>query len=575
MSATGKRWLLCGIALGAVAGAFAWHAGIPHAWRTPTFTRDVAPIVFENCAVCHRPNGMAPFSLLEFAAVKKRARQIVDVTHSRLMPPWLPADGPRFVGERRLSKAHLRTLARWVEAGTPEGDPKHRPPTPRFADGWTLGPPDLVASMPASFELPAEGRDVYRNFVIPIELPARRFVRAVEFQTDNPRVVHHAFLFLDGSGDARQLDAKDELPGFGGMNPGRGAGNPGGHFLSWQPGTVPGAEPVGTQWELPPDTDGVLQMHMRPTGKPESVSARIAFYFTDAPPTRFPMRLLLRSTAIDIPAGESNYTIESSYRLPVPIDVLAVLPHAHYLGRNLEAWADLPSGSRTTILHIPQWDFNWQDHYQLAQPLSLPQGATLRMRYTYDNSAANPHNAEKTLQRVQFGEQTSDEMGELWLQVIAKNPAQRSLLESDYVRTWAAPDAIARSHLLLERDPNDVETRANLGAVLAMIGRIDEARTELERAIEINPNSVRAHSHLGQIYMREKKVAAAKRAFETALSLDPEDYKVRNNLGYLLLVTGDPSAAATHFERVLEKRPQEKLARENLERARNMQRRPR
>jgi Flp pilus assembly protein TadD len=282
------------------------------------------------------------------------------------------------------------------------------------------------------------------------------------------------------------------------------------------------------------------------------------------------MRLLLRSTAIDIPAGESNYIIESSYRLPVAIEVLAVLPHAHYLGRKLEAWADLPNGSRTTILNIPQWDFNWQDHYQFAQPLALPAGATLRMRYSYDNSAANPHNAETELRRVQFGEQTSDEMGELWLQVLAKNPAQRAALEADYVRNWAAPDAIGRAHVLLQRDPNDVETRANLGAVLVMMGKIEEARRELERALEIDPKCARAHSHLGQIFLGQKRIVEAKREFEAVLALDPEDYKARNNLGYLLLASGEPAAAAAHFERVLQSHPEEKLARENLARARNM-----
>jgi Flp pilus assembly protein TadD len=536
----------------------------------PTFNRDIAPIVFANCATCHRPGGMGPFALLDFAAVKKHATQIVDVTSSHFMPPWLPQEGPRFLGERQLTSAQIRMFARWVETGMPEGNRAGLPARPHFPEGWKLGTPDLVVEMPASFELPAEGRDVYRNFVIPIPLAQRRFVRAVELETSNPRVVHHAFLFLDASGDARRLEQKDALPGFAGMNPGRGAGNPGGHFLSWQPGTMPAPEPAGTQWELQPGMDGVLQMHMRPSGKPETVAARLAFYFTDQPPTRFPMRLLLRSTAIDIPAGESNYIIESSYRLPVAIEVLAVLPHAHYLGRKLEAWADLPNGSRTTILNIPQWDFNWQDHYQFAQPLALPAGATLRMRYSYDNSAANPHNAETELRRVQFGEQTSDEMGELWLQVLAKNPAQRAALEADYVRNWAAPDAIGRAHVLLQRDPNDVETRANLGAVLVMMGKIEEARRELERALEIDPKCARAHSHLGQIFLGQKRIVEAKREFEAVLALDPEDYKARNNLGYLLLASGEPAAAAAHFERVLQSHPEEKLARENLVRARNM-----
>ncbi|HEX5176472.1 MAG TPA: tetratricopeptide repeat protein, partial [Chthoniobacteraceae bacterium] len=475
-----------------------------------------------------------------------------------------------FAGERHLTSKQIRTLQRWASAGAPPGDLSRLPRPPSFPEGWFLGKPDLVISMPVPFELPAEGRDVYRNFVVPIPLEQRKFVRAVELKAANPRVVHHAFLFIDSTGDARRLDLKDERPGFDGMNPGRGAGSPGGHFLSWQPGTVPTPEPVGTQWELQPHNDAVLQMHMRPSGKPESVTAEIGFYFTEAPPTRFPLRLLLRSTAIDIPPGERNYVIESSYRLPVAIQILAVLPHAHYLGHRLEAWADLPDGSRKMILNIPEWDFDWQDHYQFAQPLSLPKGAMLRMRYSYDNSASNPHNADTDLRRVQFGEQTSDEMGELWLQVLTTNPAERPVLEADYMRNWAIPDTIARARVLLERNPDDAETRANLGAVLVMTGQLDAALAELKRALQSDPDSARAHSHLGQIYLQRQDATAARREFEKVLALDPDDFKARNNLGYILLVTGDPSAAAAHFERVLAQHPEEALARKNLERARAM-----
>jgi Flp pilus assembly protein TadD len=540
------------------------------AWRTPTFSRDVAPILFENCVSCHRPAGMAPFSLLAFEPARKHAKQISEVTTSRFMPPWLPRDEPRFAGERHLTTKQIQTLQRWASAGAPPGNLSRVPRPPSFPEGWFLGKPDLVISMPVAFELPPEGRDVYRNFVIPIPLEHRKFVRAVELKAANPRVVHHAFLFVDPTGDARRLDLKDERPGFEGMNPGRGAGSPGGHFLSWQPGTVPSPEPAGTQWALEPGNDAVLQMHMRPTGKPESVTAEVGFYFTETPPTRFPLRLLLRSTAIDIPPGEKNYVIESSYHLPVAIQILAVLPHAHYLGRHLEAWAELPDGSRKTILNIPEWDFDWQDHYQFAQPLSLPKGATLRMRYSYDNSASNPRNADTDLRRVQFGEQTSDEMGELWLQVLTTNPAERPALEADYVRNWAVPDTIARARLLLERNPDDAETRANLGAVLVMTGQIDAALVELKRALQSDPNSARAHSHLGQIYLQRQDAAAARREFEKVLELDPDDFKARNNLGYILLVTGDPAAAAAHFERVLAQHPEEALARKNLERARAM-----
>ena len=563
--------VLVAIVVAAVCGTAALQFGkldLLARWRTPTFTRDVAPIVFQNCAPCHRDGGMGPFALLDYPAVKKHARQIVEVTHSRFMPPWLPDEGPNFVGERRLRADELDTLQRWLKAGTPEGNPAHLPAIPQAHDGWQLGKPDLVVSMPESYTLPAEGRDVYRNFVVPIPGDRPRFVRAVELQPSNPQVVHHAFLLVDGTGEARRMDAHDAEPGFDGMNAGSGAGNPGGHFLSWRPGTTGADESAGTQWRLAPASDAVFQMHMRPSGKPEQVTARAAFYFTEQPPSRVPFRLLLRSTAIDIPPGEANYAIESAYKLPVDIEVLAVLPHAHYLGQDLQGWAELPDGSKETIIRIRNWDFNWQDHYRFKKPLSLPKGTTVRMRFTYDNSENNPVNSGKDLRRVKYGEQTSDEMGELWLQVITKDSRDRGTLESDYVRNWAAPDTIARSRLMLERDPNDTNTRTNLGAVLAVIGRLDEAAAELHRALAIDPQLARAHSHLGQVYMRKNDIARAKAEFEAVLMIEPEDFKARNNLGYLLLVSGDATKAAEHFEHVLRSHPNEALAQKNLEKAR-------
>jgi len=554
------------------AGFAWWDSSLPNglfaAARTPTFNRDVAPILYEQCVLCHRPGGMGPFNLVTYADARKHARQIAEVTASRFMPPWLPDEscGP-FVGTRRLDALQVSTFQRWAEAGAPEGSAAHLPDAPQWPEGWQLGKPDLVVTMPFGYTLPAEGRDVYRNFVVPVGNDARRFVRAVELRPNNPRVVHHAFVLIDTSGDSRRLDARDEDPGFSGMNAGNGASPPAGHFLSWQPGKIPSQDASGTQWALEAGSDVVFQLHMRPSGKPEEIQASVALYFTDQPPTRFPFRLMLRSTDIDIPPGEANYTIESSYELPVDLHVLAVLPHAHYLGRDLQGWAELPDGSRRSIISIQNWDFNWQGDYRFERPLALPKGAVLRMRYAYDNSAGNALNGGRAPERVQYGEQTSDEMGELWLQVLASSPADRALLESDYVRKWAVPDSIATAQATLARDPDNVPTRTNLAAVLVMAGRVDDAETELRRALEIDPDFARAHSHLAHIHMRRKQNGLAIQEFATALRLDPHDFKARNNLGYLLLIGGDADAAAGHFREVLREHPDDPLARANLEKA--------
>ncbi len=552
-----------------VTGAIWLAAKIVPSWRTPTFSRDIAPLVASNCTTCHRQGGAGPFPLRTYAQVKRRARQIVDVTSSHFMPPWLPAaqpPGSEFLHPRRLSDRQISSLRRWLEAGTPEGKPRALPPLPVASDEWPLGSPDLVVAMPEPYELPAEGRDVYRNFVVPIPLDAPRFVRAIDLRPGDPKLVHHAFLQLDRSGEGQLADEREAGVGFSGMNSVGGATSPPGHFLSWQPGKLPAPEIDGTQWQLRPGTDAVFQLHMRPTGKPEHVQARVGLYFTDQPPDKFPVRILLRSTAIDIPAGDAEYVIESAYQLPVPVAIVAVLPHAHYLGRDLQGWAELPDGSRKTIIHIPQWDFNWQGDYQFARPLDLPAGTTLRMRYTFDNSARNPYSPDPP-RRVQFGEQTSDEMGELWLQVLAQNASDALQLERDYVQKYSIPDALALNELTLERDPDNVPVRTNYAGVLFQAGRIEEAERELRRVLEIAPDHALAHSHLAHIHLRQGNLSRAKSELRTAIALNPKDYKSENNLGIILLRQGDPAGAIVHFRRGLALNPDDEMARGNLAKA--------
>jgi Flp pilus assembly protein TadD len=546
-------------------------SGSPKA-QEPTFCRDIAPIVFSQCAQCHREGGVGPFPLIEYADVKKRAKQIAELTEEHIMPPWLPEPsepGAEFVGERRLTDARIKALRRWQETGAPEGNVADLPPKPSIPKDWQLGEPDLVVTMPESYTLPPEGRDVYRNFVAQIPNKVRRFVRAIEMRPGNPRVVHHAFIYVNRSGSARRLDEADKEVGYPGMDPGAGSELPNGHFLSWNPGKMPAPHPEGTQWLLEPGSDAVFQLHMKPTGKPEEIRASVAFYFSQMPPTRFPVRVLLRSLAIDIPAGEANYTIESSYKLPVAVDVLGIGPHAHYLGRDLQGWAEKPDGSRMKLIHIKHWDFNWQGDYRYVNPVTLPAGTTLRMHYTYDNSEQNPYN-KAGAKRVQYGEQTTDEMGELWMQVLAHNPEDRRKLEADYEVNWMQADAIARANWVLERDPKNVASRTNLGGVYFLRGDLDGAERELKRALEIDPNYATAYSHLTHVYIKRNDLPNAKAAARKAVELKPDDYMARNNLGYLLMAEGDAKGAVEHLERAVQINPNDALSKTNLAKARAM-----
>lgn len=537
--------------------------------QSPTFNRDVAPIIFENCVGCHHAGGTGPFPLTSYDEVKKRGRQIVEMTRERIMPPWLPAEGRElFRGARSLTETQINMLSKWRAAGSPEGAQADLKVKPSWPEGWQLGQPDLVVRMPDPYELAAEGPDVYRNFVIPAAVAEDCYVAAFEFQPGNPRVVHHAFLKTDSRGESRRIDGLDAEPGFPGMMAGLSAETPKGTFASWQPGRAPERSPEGMPWILRGKSDLILQMHLRPSGKKEPVQASVGFYFSKSSPKRLPAVMCLFSTAIDIPAGDKDYAVERSYTIPVDGQVLAVLPHMHNLGKSLHAWAELPDGSKKDLLQIPRWDFNWQSAFHYVTPLSLPKGAVVHARLTYDNSSANSRNPNQPPKPVRYGLQTADEMGELWFQFLSDDPADDAPLQRDYYVKFAMPDKLARIRLVLEKDPADMRARADLAGMLLFQGKFDEAKREARRAAQDNPKDAFPHEMLGNIYLAQNLVAPARIEFAEAVNLDPENANTQNNLGYLLLLQGKPDEALPHLEKALELNPNDALAQQNLTKAR-------
>jgi len=244
----------------------------PYPKGTLTFTKDVAPIIFRNCATCHRPNQSAPFGLLSYQEARKHARQIADVIARRYMPPWPPEPGyGDFADARRLTLKQIGIIDQWVAEGAVEGKPSDLPAAPTWSEDWQLGKPDLVVEMPQPYTLAAEGRDVYRNFVFPIAVSSTRYVKGVEFRPGNAKVVHHAFINIDETRQSRRLAEKQAPPGFDGMELPDSAIMPGGQLLGWQPGKVPSVVSEGLSWTLKPNTDLVLQMHLHPSGREEMV----------------------------------------------------------------------------------------------------------------------------------------------------------------------------------------------------------------------------------------------------------------------------------------------------------------
>jgi hypothetical protein len=387
-----------------------WVAG------TPTFSRDVAPILYRQCASCHRPGGVGPFSLLSYQDAARRAKLIATVTRKRYMPPWLPAE-PHFQQERLLSAGEIATLARWAEADVPEGDPSETPPPPRFPEGWQLGKPDFEAAMPAPYAVPEEGTDVYRCFVLPVRPAHDAWVRALDMRPGNPAVVHHAILFQDTTGTARRRDTGAGYTCFGapGFLPARGLGG-------WTPGAIPFQLPAGIPELLHGGADLVLQVHYHPTGKPETDLTRVALYFTNTKPDRRAMDIPLGSTRIDIPPGERGYKVTDHFTIPVDVDAIGINPHAHYLCREMYGYAVLPDGTRRTLIRIPEWNFDWQQQYTYAGPVRLPEGTRVEMEFTYDNSAANPRNPNHPPKRVLWGPGSADEMAGLHILVTPVDP---------------------------------------------------------------------------------------------------------------------------------------------------------
>ena len=430
----------------------------PTAQTPVTFSEQVAPIVFANCTPCHRPGEAAPFSLLNYRDARPLAKAIATATTSRVMPPWKAgASDFAFDNARRLTDEQIATIQRWVADGAPEGDPAKLPALPRFTEGWQLGQPDLAVSMNEAFEIPATGPDVYRNFVVPLNLDRDVWVRAIDFRPSARSVVHHSLFFLDTTGAAREEDARDATPGFpGGMGGGRvvGTGRGVAAILTntgnaqaqadgvaraaglggWALGGRALELPSGLAFFVPQGSDLILSTHFHPSGKPEREKSSIGLYFAPAPPTQAFTTIQLPPVfgvfeGLDIPAGQERYTISDSFVIPIDVRAFAVGAHAHYLGKEFTLKATLPDGSVKTLLAIGDWDFSWQERYRYKEFVSLPKGTRLEATVSYDNSAANKRNPSRPPVRVYWGEESNDEMGSIGLQVVAANRGELPQLQ--------------------------------------------------------------------------------------------------------------------------------------------------
>ncbi|MGH9384970.1 MAG: tetratricopeptide repeat protein, partial [Vicinamibacterales bacterium] len=555
--------------------------------RAVTFADDIAPITRSRCLTCHTSGGDAPFSLASLDDVRRRASMIVAVMKSGYMPPWKPVDGfGDFQGARRMTTDEIAIIDRWVRNGMAPGSGPHLAPAPDSTMAWERGEPDLVLSLPI-YTLRADGRDIFRNFVVAVPVAATRYVRGLQFRPRS-RAVHHANIRVDSTSGSRRLDEADPMPGYEGLIA-RSADFPDGHFLGWTPGQLAPVLSDDSSWRLRPGADLVVQLHLRPTGKPEEIAPIIGFYFSDREPSKTPTMIRLGRQDLDIPPDASAHTISDSFVLPTAVEVHAIQPHAHYRARSMQAWANLPDGSRRPLIRIDDWDMNWQDRYVYVSPFRLPAGTRVTLDYVFDNSVGNVRNPDRPPVRARWGWRSADEMADLWIQVMTDSDADRARLTREISIKMFTEDAIG-SEVVLEREPNHVNLRNdaarlylalgqparallhfeavrslqpgsapalfNEGVALEAQERLAEAKARYAEALRIDPAHSPAHNNTGTLLLREGRIAEARSAFERAVAADPRNTDAQANLGLAMIATAEPDAGLEHIRLALDVTPE-------------------
>jgi hypothetical protein len=383
----------------------------------PTFTRDVAPILYRNCVQCHRAGEIAPMSLMTYEEARPWARAIRKATTEGVMPPW-HADAPEgsFENERRLTAAEKDILARWAGGGAPHGNAADLPSPPRFVEGWRIGTPDAVFAMEEDYSIPASGTVAYEYFYIPTNFTEAKWLQAIEVRPGNREVVHHVIVLYEAPPDGPRAPAalkfgpEQELPrSRDGNRPKRKATNPRRMIASYAPGTDPQVFQSDTALRLAPGGIIELQMHYTTNGKRATDRTRIGMIFAKDPPAHELRATAFMNTRLRIPAGAGDHKVDAQVEFVQDAVIWGMLPHTHLRGTKWEYTIALPDGTTRPLLSVPRYDFNWQTYYMFKQPVAIPKGARILSSAWYDNSDKNVSNPDPTSD-VLWGDQTWEEM---------------------------------------------------------------------------------------------------------------------------------------------------------------------
>jgi len=374
-----------------------------------TYHEDVVPVLQRHCQTCHRPGEAAPFSMLTYKDTRPWASSMKRAAVSRKMPPWHadPTVG-HFGNDRRLSQEEIDVIARWADAGAPEGDPKKAPAPLTFVEGWNIGTPDKILEMPQAFSVPATGTIDYQWIVMPLGLEKDTWIEGVEVRPGDRTVVHHVIAFYRRPGSNWLVDAKPGIPtpkGSGDSEAGMSDGAIGGYV----PGLPAARLASGRAILLPAGSDIVLQVHYNATGKATTDRTKVGIVYAKKEVVERSFQIGLANPGFVIPPGDPNYRVDADVTIDSDLRVLAFTPHMHLRGKSFEFRAVLPDGSREVLLRVPKYDFNWQLTYELAQERVFPRGTKFEATATFDNSENNRFNPDPKAS-VRFGDQTWDEM---------------------------------------------------------------------------------------------------------------------------------------------------------------------
>ena len=388
----------------------------------PTFSKDVAPILYKNCTNCHRPGEIGPMPLVSFNDARPWAKAIANRVTDGTMPPWHadPAHG-EFLNDRSLSAADRDTIVKWASGGALEGKRADLPKLPAYAEGWQMGQPDTIWSMQEDYPIPASGTIEYKNFEVPTNLTEDRWAQAIEVRPGNRSVVHHVIVYLidpkpvrapqpftPGPGMRRPADAPKTERGLE-ANDRPMQHQPTGWLSGYAPGQSVRVYQPGTALRVPAGATLIIQEHYTATGKDTTDRTRIGIKWAkEAPKTQVDVATLQNGN-FKLPAGAADTRVDAELTLKEDVTVWSILPHTHMRGKKWEVTATYPDGRSELILNVPKYDFNWQTDYIFKQPLNLPKGTKIRTSAWYDNSTANKANPDPK-KDVYWGDQTWEEM---------------------------------------------------------------------------------------------------------------------------------------------------------------------